>query len=511
MVRRIFLFLGAIAVVGICVGFGSVKAMEYFLVRELNNTLAHIPASYKFSVHEIAGDFFDSSVTLKQVSFTLSDGETPTAVSMDSITLQGLSFPDDTAGQTMHADMLMIAGLKTVIGDTITTTDYSEISGFKANLPTLAANWGVSSQVFGSLFEALAKQCVKDASMLDDALWQSNKTKELFFAERFISKGDRIRRTRGGSLLEIFLGSSELREIAETSNGPLMIKDIWAEFDGSRFMSLAEISFDATLLPPESEVGFDREIPLGQNPFHGDFHLKKGAVKGLKLTIDTPNGKPLPISLAHAGVHFVFTDKQQQVSLSVDRLAMEKRILSISGDIPEQSEIIALLPDTLVFNGQMDLTISVLQKGGTTLLLSPAMLGIEKMGAITLTVDMTNLLPTKKDPSVVLIDMSLMDEGISEFCFAAFGMLTGTDPGTLRQSVCAFLTAAPAALSEPLTELRDNILNFLEKPGASLRITIAPATPTPLGVLEKMIELNPESAGISSTLTRPGRMRDKQP
>ncbi|MCC8194230.1 MAG: hypothetical protein LIP28_06260, partial [Deltaproteobacteria bacterium] len=271
--------IGILAVCLAGAAFGAVKFLERSLVNRFNEAAARIPASYGLSIGEVAGNAFSRSVTLKRVALRIP--ETNFSVSMDNATIAGLSFSGNSGdGPDTLADELTITNLQIAGGYVTSSSEYLSITGFKSNLPKLAANWQESVEGSARFLEQLARTALVNGPPAPVTKKNEKMPALHLFAERYVSRGDRFRIERDGNVLEAFSGSTEAGDLSPEAFGPMLYKDIWVAYNGRRFLAIREAGFDGGAFPPESDAPQDAsDVVLGRNPFGDDFRLKKAVLR----------------------------------------------------------------------------------------------------------------------------------------------------------------------------------------------------------------------------------------
>ncbi|MCC8194018.1 MAG: hypothetical protein LIP28_05175, partial [Deltaproteobacteria bacterium] len=225
------------------------------------------------------------------------------------------------------------------------------------------------------------------------------------------------------------------------------------------------------------------------------------------LTVDLPDGETSPVFLKEAGLDMDFTDKRQQVTLSADQLTVAKKLLLAKktdlGIASEMGALAGYLPETIIAGGQVTMDVSV--PGGNSLFLSfsPFALSVQDLGTCVVRAAIHGPADMKGDVSISLLEVELTDAGASDILFALIGKGQGKTPEFFRREIRMGLSTAGFTLSGPRAKLNPDVLDFLEKPGATLSVKFAPGRPVKPEEVEEMLLRDPESAGLSSTLTRP--------
>ena len=465
----------------------------------LKGKLAAIPASYEFSVGDVVEDAASRSATLKQVAFTVPQGEARCAITLESVVWEGLSFSEESGKLFLLADKMTVTGAKTSGKDFESTSAHFVVTGIKADLETAATAWG--NYIFSSAigFEVMGDAVLQKASAPE----RPEITPEIpFFFTGWLSQGDSYSIKNGEDVTKGFLGSVEIKDYSEKSIGPVRTKDIRAEFNGRKFLTIAEAGANKSSSPQALEMA---EASDGLNPFSSDVEVEGLFVKNLMLSVDIPNSEPSEITMAKLDFDMRVADKDPRITISVDQLAMAKKLLFSKGEdfgiAPMLSEVESLIPETLILGFKTAVAMAPSAEGRQTATISPLALSIEKLGSLTLSAVLEGTVDAWMEAGLRSLDLSVTDLGLSEIVFTLTKDSPEATAAAARQEIRQGISAMAGGMPGSLGKLGTDLSDFLKEPGVTMTVKMAP--PEPLtAVMMDSVMAEPERLGLSSAVER---------
>lgn len=486
----------------------------------LTEAIAKLQESYKLTVGDVQSTAAGGAV-LKNVAFTLPSEHGDLSVTMATVTAEGIAY--DKLFETGKADLLeklVITGLSVKGEKFESTSEQYELTGVAADPAIFAAELADYFHGGADICEWLGSLALqnKDARPFSDMADTTDFTHSVTY---YASRGDKTTIQYMDGSLVFFGAATEAENLLARKYGKLVTTDVWGEYNGKRFLSLAELDIrnaefpaDATKKAAPLEGEDDKEdLELGKNPMDGDFRIGNFSVKKLVFTPLESNGNAVPFSLENVAVSADFTDARQHISLALAGLGMEKKhALSGMVAIPgaeRYKDMLAGLPETLSLDSSFSVDVQPLPEGAFSLSLKPFSLSLKDLGSLAVSLDMTGNSLDAEKAKVSLLDMTLADHGLSDIVFALAGEEQGKTGDYLRQEARMGLSAAGFALQGSLAELCANALNFVDKPGATLNVKIQPKETMDPENLGMMLMTDPDRVGLSSTLTREGENTEK--
>ena len=497
--------MAVVLLLAACAAFGAGKYLEYAQVKRCNAFLARIPASWGLSIGTVSASLFGRSLTVSDIRFALPSREGALAVTMETITAEGIAFEKLLeAGKARLAESLVITNVRVTGSSFETSTEYcalTDVSGDPASLGTELGNAYLDGAGF---LRQLGSAALADGAGTSFA--DASQSPFPYSAVRYVSRNDRTVFPFKGKSLEFFVASSDVADISGDKLGSSVFKDMQGIYDGRKFFSLAEFGLTSMELPREAPP-LPSKTALGQNPFVGTAVLDGGYVKKLFFEAQLPDGNALPATLEEARLTGRFADERQTFAVQVTNLSTPKALLekmASKNGMANIQEIAPFIPENVVCSGHVAMDITPLANGEVAFSFSPLAVSVREMGALSLAVEMQGREGMEQNAKVRLMDLSLTDSGGSELLFMLVGKAQGKTPSYLRRELRMGLSAAGLALQGPLADLAAHALDFLEKPGATLTVKLDPGQLTEAETLGNMLLTNPAGAGLSSSISREG-------
>ena len=474
--------------------------------KRLPDALARLKTPYALSVGETSGAPGKPAV-LKNVAFTLPSDKGPVAVTMETVTAEGIAYENLFGSATAPlVEKLVITGLKAT-GDGIEyVSERLELEGLSPSPETFAAELADYFHSGTLLCEMVGMLVLPDGKTPGlDSLAEPKDF--LYSIERFTSKGDKSSARLQDGIVSLFFETTEISEFSSKKYDSIISYNLWGDYDGKRFFTAAELGMADIVLPPEkSDAEENAGMTVGENPLGGDFIVGEVYLKKLVFSPLTADGTQFPFTLETASFDADVSDARQVIAANVAGFALSKEALVSRLDFIPYGEqvrsIAASLPETLTADASLVMDLAPLPDGMYTLSLKPLSFSLNGLAAFSVSMDTRGVSLDDSAASVGLVDMTVTDNGLSDLIFASVGAEQGKTGANLRQETRMQLSAIMFSLQGTLAELCANMLDFLEKPGATLNVKIQPAEMLAPEMLGLMIMSNPEGAGVSSTLTR---------
>lgn len=271
---------------------------------------------------------------------------------------------------------------------------------------------------------------------------------------------------------------------------------------------LGTVGIDGAALPSFAEPL--KAISQGAAPsavFQTMLRGQKLALRNLHMkdmTIRDPEN-PGHALLTLAGFSFSYAaDSSLDMDLGFDGLKIVRELLK--NDIPE--EALALMPDPLSNSGAVKITATEQDGKLDTLECKKIAFKEDTLGnfsqsfAIRDLNTMAFLMGVPGPAALTSFDLTVTDTGASDVLYTALAAFNENDtPERLRMETIRELPAPESLPNDTLRELVAALRTFLEKPGGTFRMTLAPASPLALWELQATALTEPEKLGLTVSIS----------
>lgn len=507
---------------GLClaavVGFFVVKTQYESKIRgNIEGFFASLPQPLNVTAENIDVSFLNKSVTLTNVkgTYTLTVNENggsktiPMVYTFDRITAAGINTDGfrENAGTARLFDSLVLANSRFT----------SPLAQSAVALYTFENVSGDARQLGTELAKALPVLMAANAS--PDFAQSEPEQKE--FMSRLVGLLNAYETvTIGKSSFEVYEYSADIEDLkidmkmrsgqAGTASlrkmSSIAGKDIAVTVNDVQ-VKMENLSIDEIILP--SFVGFFNVLSENAVP---DFKKLKDlfadqpfAVRNLRyqnLEVRSPNNGDAPLfNLGDAAFSYEI-DSGHAIDVAFNRLDIPKSAVLNAVSIPEQA--LADIPDPVSFEGVLQLLATPQESGAQDIDCKKMFLKGNSLGEVSLSFAVNNLIgmPDPSGNEVKNFDLSLSDAGFSEAAFAVSGQFSGKTPEQARAAEVGSLRELLETDPDmPGKEIITGLASFLEKPGKSLRIVLAPPKPLSIGAIQALMLTDPSALGLTVTVS----------
>lgn len=519
--RKVGLIAGVLCLLAVAGGFAVKMQYESKIRSDIEKALASLPQPLSAKAEKIDVSFFDKSVTIANLKATytmkISVGDAtqtlPMEYAIDRITATGINIDGfkEGAGAVKLLDSLVLV-------NTRVTSPQAQSYLARNELKDIS---GDASQVIAGIAKALPAILEVGASPdfeLDEtgqkefiaALSGALKAYETVVIGVSSFEDYQSATDLDGTKIEIRLASGQAGKSTIRNMGPFALKGLTVAVDGVQCVAVESLSTGEIVLP--SFVGFLDILSGGGAPnpqllkdmFKGQtFALKNLRLKNLEARHPMMRDAPL-FTLDEADFSYV-AETAHTVDFTFTKLDVQKAVIAKGAGLPAAA--LANLPDTITFEGVIQQVATPRETGAYDAECKKMFLKGSGLGEASLSFSIANLnalafLMRMPQPQVKNFDLSLTDAGFSEAAFAVNGLLEGKTSEQARATEVASLRESLEENPEtPGKEVIAGMASFLEKPGKSLRIVIAPASPLSLEELETLALTDPAALGLTVTVT----------
>ncbi|CAK7011222.1 MAG: hypothetical protein DELT_02092 [Desulfovibrio sp.] len=535
--RKLPLVIAGLAVLA-GVGLFVVKmTYESKIQNSIENFFASLPAPLEAKAGKIDVSFFDKSVTITDITGGYKTENDVVTFSIAKIAAFGINenAAKEGAGVTEIAKKLTVENLlydSKLMHAKIGSYAYRDISGD---------------------FNRIMHECVKAfpivaAAYTDPEYATSEKKQQQLLGELapLLQAAETL--TVGGgeakdytysipladskalvTIAEFTVGKYSLREM-----GPMAIKNITCTPEGASapLVSLEFLGMDGAELPSFAglfaAIGQGVTSPALLKPY---LQGQKFALKNLNaknLTVRNPeNLDEILFSLGNSSFSYAATSvlapaggsdaasvgqalSVHDADLHFDGMKIAKILLERGKDLP--ASVLALMPETFSYSGAVQIKASAKDANNQSYDLDCKKIALKEnsLGEFSLSLainDLNTMALVMGIPGPAALkgfDLSVKDTGASQLFFTATAedkSEEGATPASLRAEALKGLPAPDALPNDTLRGLNDAMRAFIEKPGNTLRITLAPATPLTVTALQAAALAAPEKLGLSASTT----------
>lgn len=485
----------SLIIVGIAVlaagGLFAVKMTYESKVRNgIERFLANLPQPLECKAGKIDVSFFDKSVVISDLTGNYKGKDTVT-FSLAKISAAGINADaaKEGAGTTDIAKTLVVEKAvfdSNLFSNAIDHYAYQDISGDLNRIinetikvmpaliaayadPEYATSQKKQMELLGEITPLIA---ATETLTIGSATIQN-------YSYTFPTMGKTVVKIAEGSMGKYSLremGSAIFKGVAVTPEGsaPPLIEVESVGMDGAQLPSFVAmcraLSLDAT------SPALLRETLRGQK-----FALKNLAVKNLAVRHPQDLGQTV-LSLANGTFSYI-AENAHDMDLRFDDMKVAK-VLMEQGNIPENA--LALMPETLLYNGALQIKATAKDEGGKVYDLECTKFAISEntLGNFSLSFAFDDLNPLvyimgMSGPAALKnFDLSVKDTGASDVFFTILAEDEGNaTAASLRAQAVSSLPAQETLPNDALRGLMSAVATFLEKSGNTLRITLAPASP----------------------------------
>jgi hypothetical protein len=516
MNKRTLSFIVAGVVVLAAGGLFAVKNTYESKVRSgIENFLANLPQPIEAKAGKIDISFFDKSVVISDL--TVKDkGQDDVTFSVAKIAATGINFDaaKEGAGTTEIAKTLVVEKCvysSKLFNSVIDSYAYQNISGDLNRMinESVNATPAIIAAFTDPEYPTSQKKQLEFLSKMTPLIAASE---TLTIGNAAIKNYTYTIPVNGSkmtvSLAEATVGKYSLREM-----GNMVFKDTTCSMDGSSipFVRFESISMDSAELPSFEEMfkaisqGMKSPTVLRTTLQGQKFALKNLRVKNMSVR-DPKNMEQMLFSLDNSTFSYV-ADSAHDVDTRFDGLKMAKALLA-EGGMPEDA--LALMPETLVYSGAMRIKATARGEAGASYDLNCEKIAFKEdtLGefSLSLAIDDLNsiaLIMGMPGPAALKnFDLTVKDTGASNVLFtvkAAEG--ENQTAAALRAEAVKELPPQEQLPNDALRSLVGAVRTFIEKPGNTLRITLAPASPLNLQTLQSAALMTPDKLGLTASTT----------
>ena len=520
--RKIGIIAGVLCLLAVA-GFFVVKMQFESNIRgTIESTLAGLPQPLAAKAEEIDVSFSDKSVTLTNLkvtyTYSLKKGDSEETIPMDytfdRITAKGINMDGfkEGAGTQKLVDSLVFVNAKFM----------SPLAQSHVGLYTFDNITGDFQQLYTEFAKALPVMMAANAKpefaerqaeqrKLMDALAGILKAYETVHIDKSTFEDYQYAIDFEGTKVDVHFASGQSLDASMRKMGPVVLKNMTVKTKDVEVGKLDSLSMDEIILPSFAEFF----KVLGQDAMPSR-HILQGLLKGQTFVLKNlrmknletrhPLFKDTPF-FTLADVDFSYTaETAHTIDFSFSNLNLPKSVLLRQSRLPAQT--MAALPDVITLEGVMQQSATPKDEGAYDAECKKIFLKGTGLGEGTLSFAISDLnfmavmmgMPSKA--ALKNFDLSLRDAGFSDVAFAINGLYSGKSGEEARAeevaSIREELEEDPDVMGK---EIIAGFADFLEKSGNTLRIKVAPASPISLEDAHKALLSNPETLGLSVTVT----------
>lgn len=514
--RTLSLIIVGIAVLAAGGGLFSVKTTYESKVRnDIENFLANLPQPLECTAGKIDVSFLGKSVVISDLTGSYKGKEAVT-FSLAKISATGINTDaaKDGAGPTDIAKTLVVE--KVVYGSplfsaTIDQYAYQGISGdlnqiidetIKA-MPTLITVYTDPEYITSEKkqIEALGKLSpliAASETLTIGSATMRNLSYTVPVMDKELAPGQKV-------VVKIAEGNTGKYSLREMEN--MLFKDVSVTPEGSAtpLITIESLGMDGAKLPSFAALfkalSQDTASPaLLQAALQGQsFALKNLAIKNMSIH-NPENLEQTVLSLANGTFNYI-AENAHDIDLRFDGMKVDKMLMENNG-FPKNA--LALMPETLSHSGAVRITVTAKDAGDKTYDLECTKIAFSEdtLGNFSLSFAIDDLNPMAlafgmPGPAVLKnFDFSAKDTGASDVFFTVRAEDENATAASLRAQAVDSLPAQDTLPNDALRELMSAVATFLEKPGSTLRITLAPASPLNLQEFQAALE-DPAKLGLT--------------
>ncbi|MCC8195102.1 MAG: hypothetical protein LIP28_10705 [Deltaproteobacteria bacterium] len=518
--RKIGIIAGIVCLVAVAGVFGVKWQFESTVRADIEKFLAELPPSLHAKAEKIDVSFFDKSVILTNVGGTYTFS-IPKSGKEESV-LMTFNFARIAASGINMDGFKDGAGTAKLIGTLIAENATIDSPVAKARVEryvveNISADFMLMKTELEKGFPILM---AVNAGNQPDA----EETKQVMqaaagilkaYETMHIGRSSITNYTYGidvnGEKMDVVLESAEAKDYSIRKMGPLSIQNIKASYKDIPLVALETLSSDEIVLP--SFVGLCEILAKDPAPMP---HTVQGALKGQPFAVKNLRMGGLRVlhpmmrerelfSLADMNVTYAAEDAHT-MTLAFDNLNIDKALVTETSALPPQ--VFAALPDTITLEGKVE-QVTTLKEMNTLdleckkLFLKGSGLGegslsyaVKDLNLMAMAMGMPNRTALKN------FDVTMTDHGLSEVLFAIEGLHSDSTAAETRSiEVESLRNQKDNESSQAGKEILTGLISFLEKPGGTLRIAVAPEQAATVDQLLQAYTMNPAALGLTVTFT----------
>lgn len=523
--RKIGIIVGGLCLVALAALFIVKQQYESKIQKDIEAFLADLPKSWSAKAENIDVSFFDKSVTLTNLKGTYTP---PQDSGQESI-------PMDFAFDRIKAAGVNVEGFEPGAG-TVKLLDSLTFTNATFNSPLAQSSIeSYSIEGISADFQMVADEIAKAAPTLMAANAVSDypasnaeidkvmkafagifKAYETVTVKRLSFKNYKYSLDFQGQKIDMSMGGADGKDYSIRRMGSCTLTDIRASLNGAPLFSLESGSIDETVLP--SFVPMFETMAKSANTSPDElmaslkgqpFALKNMRFKNMTMRNPLEPDK-IAFSLADTTLSYVL-EGSHALDYSFNGLSIGREPIAMGIGLPDSA--LSSLPDPVTLEGRLTLDVNQQSDDLYGLNLKKLFLKGPGLGEANLTSEADNLntqalLQGIPDTSTTLknFDLSVTDDGLSDVFFSFSGIWTGSSAAEVRahhvESLKEDLENEDTAVNK---EVLTALIEFLAKPGGTLRFVIAPPAPATLDTyMEAFAKDDAASVGFSVTFT-PGK------
>jgi len=520
-IRKIGITASVVTLLAVAIGFGVKMKFESDVRADVEKFLAALPQPMKANAEKIVVSFFDKSVILTNITFSypipLSTGDKeetlPLTFSAARVTAEGINMDGFAPGAGVAKLVDRLAIEKLVIDTSLTKLQIDQyndhnisanfslvISEFRKNIPLLIESGNISSEkTVNDETTQKAMRAIADILKAAETIHVGASSYTNYTYTMDVE----------GTKVDMLVQRGDSKDYSIRGGKSFAMNGLTVSVNGTKVATLDSSTIDEVILPsfiPLFEVLADDPMP----------HKIQSALKGQPFTINNLQMKNMRVNhpilqdrtmfaLGNMNLSYV-TEDAHTMNFAFNNMSFDKNMIAEAAELP--AEVLALLPDTITFDGLIDQTVAIREGNIFDLDCQKIFFKGTGLGEATIALAVDNISPmayalgVPNPAKLRLFDAKVSDQGFTNIFFAMEAHHNDISAEENRaneiESLRSQIDNEPG---QPGREILEGLAKFLELPGGSLQIMVKPEQAVTVEQLMQAYAQNPTSLGVSVTFT----------
>ncbi|MDL2209568.1 hypothetical protein LJC26_02045 [Desulfovibrio sp. OttesenSCG-928-O18] len=512
--RKIYLIVGGLCVLVAAGLFIAKNQYEAKMRGDIETFLANLPAPLTAVAEKIEVSVLDRSFALTNLKGQYKSESTELEFSTARVEAKGVNldaFKAD-AGSVLLADSVKLTNNVVKTPGVYAGIESYALENVSGNITQLADEYIKVFPDLVALLKAPGFEMDKKAQRQAlGALSGLLKAYETFSAGKVTMTNYVHTSLVDDKKMTMTLARSETQKYSIRETGPSSMTGLSFTIDEKPFMAWESLRYDGITLPSFVEFlnALCGEVVPPREKLKATLEGQVFALNNLRgksfVAHDPEDSERKLFALADFGLSYEARDAHT-VNFTYSGFDIDKKLIEDDGDLSD--EALALLPTTLSFEGAFQGTLTRKDENTASADFKRIHLKEASLGEMTLAFSIKDVnvlaifLGMPGPAALESLDLNLVDNGMSELLFTVAAEEAEDSAANVRTEVVnQFTTSREALPNDTLKGLADASAKFLEKSGKSFRLTLAPAKPLPLMLIQSAAFTDPDKLGLTYSVT----------